>query len=190
MKRIVLFNAPPRAGKDTAANVLLSHLDVGEKIKFSDPVKRGTHGAYGLWHAGVDFFEDRKDQPCDEFLGITPRQAYINFSEKLMKPVHGPDVFGKLFVRTVGTSSSKVILVPDSGFYHEAVPAIEAYGADNILLVQIFMEGRNFDNDSRDYIKLPEVKTVHIWNRWGELDEFEKTICKVVGRWIIDGEVL
>ena len=181
--KIILLNGPPRCGKDTlgrmVTTILRNSIDdiYTDTVKFADPLKEMTHGLYmelddsqnrrvRPWWSGK--FEDRKDEPCEEFLGATPRQAYIAVSEKLMKPLHGDDVFGRLLVKNIYEMFYKdatppfcdvVLAVTDSGFEGEAQVLVDAYGAENVALVRITREGCSFAGDSRGYINIAGVRT-------------------------------
>lgn len=168
--KVILLNAPPRAGKDTGGDAILSFFG-GEKLKFSDPLKDGTHTAWGL-SVATDHFESRKDEPADEFGGITPRKAYIDHAEEYMKRLYGHDVYGKILARRITEyPQGTLIVVPDSGFAAEAAPVVERVGAENVLLIRIFRDGKDFSNDSRSYISLPGVQAVEIVNN-GDIEVF------------------
>mgnify|MGYP006423684957 CR=1 FL=1 len=177
--KIVLFNAPPRAGKDTAA---LAGLGIHKalaptRVKFSDPVKGGCHASYEL-NVPIDHYEEVKDTPHADFLGLTPRWAYIKHSESYMKPIHGPDVFGKLAVRRMRKLTSQLFLVPDSGFEAEALPVIDYFGWDNVFLVRIERTGCDFSNDSRNYLDLP-CATYDVENN-GTIEAFQSEIRAIL----------
>lgn len=170
MRKVILLNGPPRAGKDTAGDYLVSQL-AGSKLKFSDPVKGGTHAAYEL-DVPTDHFEDVKDQRLPEFFGYTPRSCYIDHSERYMKPKHGKDIFGQLFVRRMIRSDDEIIIVPDSGFVEEAAPVLDEVGPDNVMVVRIHRDGKSFAGDSRSYINLPEAHTIDLRNIEGDPEGF------------------
>lgn len=171
--KILLINAPPRAGKDTLGRAIVERADK-EKAdevwtairKFAFELKTATHRLYGIqpgghpWH-GAEQFENSKDIPNDKFFGLTPRQAYIAVSEKLMKPMHGKDIFGKLLANSMAANAGieDLSIITDSGFVEEAQVLIDRFGVDNVVLVQLHREGFDFSNDSRSYIKLP-VRTI------------------------------
>lgn len=169
--RIILLNGPPRSGKDFGAEYLQDKLR-GAHAKFADDIKERTHDLYGLRGWGgkprsADYFEEFKDEPLDEFLGATPRQAYISVGESFKK-LHGQGIWGKLLVKDIrGLPSDKTIVISDSGFVEEALELVKEFGADNILLVRISREGYDFSNDSRSYIDLSEhgVRCVVAINR-------------------------
>jgi len=98
MQKIIMFNGPPRAGKDTAGQIC-KHL-LGEHahlVKFTDVVKEETHRQLGL-SCPNDAYEALKDTPLAEFAGLTPRAAYIETSTR-MKREHGPHIVAEMTVQ-------------------------------------------------------------------------------------------
>lgn len=175
---VVLVNGPPRSGKDHAARLLTGILDDAIRIGFADPLKRGTHASYGLTPDPIDQFEVVKDQPREEFFGLTPRKAYIAHSEQYMKVMHGPRVFGLLFLAGMRRAGRRITIVPDSGFYDEALPVVEEVGPENVLLIRLHAEGRGktFVGDSRGYIRLPSTVTQIDLENNGSVAEFEREL--------------
>jgi hypothetical protein len=186
MNVAILLNGPPRAGKDTAANVICAEWPLhARKLGFSAHLKRATHAAYGMPAAPIDQFEPVKDEPREEFFGLTPRQAYIAHSEDYMKPLHGKRIFGRLWLRAAQKVHEPIVVVPDSGFYDEAMVAIDELGARNVLLLRIHAEGRgeSFAGDSRSYISLPNVATIDIHNDGTEA-KFRAAVLAIVELWL------
>lgn len=168
MSRFVfLVNGPPRAGKDTFGTMLLSNSPRPTyHAKMSKLLKERTHALYGVPCTQHDVFEGGKDEPSEWFFGLTPRQAYIAVSERLLKPMHGNEVLGRLLVADIEANGSEagVVVVTDSGFAAEAQPVIAAFGAENCALVRLHRPGCTFDGDSRSYIELEGVRTFDIQN--------------------------
>ena len=167
---VIFLNGPPRAGKDTLANHLCRVLPGFRNVKLSAVLKERTHALYGMPYAPHDAFEAVKGEPHPEFMGLTPRQAYINVSEMLFKPAHGADVFGRILAEYMEAAAEGALLpgfvVSDSGFAAEAAPIVERFGAVNCQLVRIHAEGRgcSFAGDSRSFIELPGVRTADLHN--------------------------
>lgn len=185
MTKLLLINGAPRSGKDTAGEIA-QHIGRGKVhvAKFAKVLKERTHALYGLvsegrvgkgtpdyelergspWRHGT--FEAVKDQPRAEFFGITPRQAYIAVSEKLMKPLHGEAVFGRLLLEDLkrNAAGADLIVVTDSGFAAEAAPLVEHFGRENTILMRVHRPGCTFAGDSRSHIELPGVRTVEVHN--------------------------
>lgn len=164
-KFVVFLNGPPRSGKDTAA----AHLAKREGWRacgFAHELKEMTHRLYGL-AAAFDHYEDMKDVALGQFGGVSPRRAYIAVSEHLMKPLHGADVFGHMWLRRWEREHApfaSFAAVPDSGFRPEAEAVLASVGRGNALLIRLHREGCTYANDSRGYISPPDVRTVDIEN--------------------------
>lgn len=200
--KAVFFNAPPRAGKDTACHAVEFHFlwakprhphYVPYPAKFAEALKRGAHALFGLNDPNFEMFEQRKDVPTDEFFGHSAREVYIKLSEAFMKPLFGRDVFGRIFaqalVRNITRDFSKassdsvaLVLCADSGFKEEIEPILEIIGRENALIVQISREGCDFKNDSRSYIDIPGVTTITLHNT--EIEKFKSDAINAVTAWL------
>ena len=175
MTKVLLLNGPPRSGKDFGGGALVREaLENGNQAcvaKFAHVLKERTHAAYGVLHHGQpaphDWFETQKDSPVGEFLGRTPREAYIAFSEQFMKPLHGSNIFGRLLLADLRQQGHPdLVVVTDSGFREEAEVLVRFYGAHNVTHVRLHRPGRTFTGDSRTYIDLSDlgVEPVDIHN--------------------------
>lgn len=162
-KKIFLFNGPPSSGKDYAAKWMASTYKGCKLDKFARVLKERTHALYGFPWKGMDYYEDCKNEPHEDFYGLTPRQAYINVSETYFKPHHGDRIFGKILAQELDTYDWDIVAISDSGFEGEAQVLVEKYGAENIILVRVHREGYDFSKDSRSYIYL-NVCNVDIQN--------------------------
>lgn len=171
---VIFLNGPPKSGKDTLAKYIVRTTPGFRLVKFAKILKSRTHALYGCSDLPHDFFEKSKDEPNPTFHGLTPRQAYINVSERLMKPSHGTQIYGDMLVKELLADRNSVrgYVISDSGFEDEAAPVIKAFGADNCLLIKIVANKRgcSFIGDSRSYIELP-IETLTLYNN-GTLDGF------------------
>lgn len=184
MKKVILFNGPPYSGKDTLGDAVISAArGAAVKLKFAEPLKRGVHASFGL-DCDVNYFEFRKDIPAAEFMGVTPRQAYIAHSESYLKLLYGKDIFGKIAANRVLYIQEPIIVVTDSGFYDEAMSVINVVGAQNVLLIHVMREGKTFDGDSRSYIDLPGVMTLQIKNQEGKVEDTVNTVLGYVNSFV------
>lgn len=151
VKIVVLFNGPPRSGKDTYANELTKYIPNAQMFHLAGVLKNVTHNAYGLFDVPYDYFEENKDLPNDIFLGKTPRECYIHMSENYLKPLHGTDFFIKKAVDMIRNSNNNFWLIPDCGFDEEVEYLSKC---EDLVCIYVILEreGKNFNNDSRKYI--------------------------------------
>lgn len=177
--KFIIFNGPPRSGKDTAVDLVAKASRVPVvKEKLAKPIKLAAQQLYGLTDAEwrVTDGSEEKDLTSPRFLGKTCREVQIGVSEVFMKPFHGDRaVFGHLLVRRVLRHRSGLFLISDGGFEEEIQPLIDTFGADNILVIRIQREGCSYLGDSRGYIEPQGVTSIDMPNT-GSLDEFETRI--------------
>lgn len=184
-KRVILLNGPPSSGKDLSAiilrNMLIDRADSAslpyrpEIMKFADPLKMAAHTLLNIPHS-CEYYEKEfgnawKDTEGVEFFGKTPRSEYIALSETYAKVRHGDDIFGRILARRIQLHKGiGTFIVPDSGFYQEAIPIIKYVGLDNLCLIQLSRNGTSFAGDSRGYIgaalkeQYPGLRTIDIPN--------------------------
>lgn len=186
MAKVVFLNGPPNCGKDTAAMFLAKHNIAVVHKKFSTPVKHGVHAMFNVPYSCVEaerkFGKEWKDTPQGVFYGRVPRDMYIWYSEEVMKPKFGEDIFGQMAaVDVYDCGAQRLVVFSDSGFAAEALPVIKLIGAKNCLLINLHRPGCDFTGDSRSHIELP-VTTISVNNRF-ELPMFEMQIIKAVYKW-------
>lgn len=174
--RVILINGPPSSGKDTVGRMIEEKLGGGlSRIsKFARQVKERTHAFYELVDLRTgkperhNAYDVRKDDPLPEFWGLSPRQAYIEMSERYTKAVHGKGIWGILLLHDLRTFDAlhKTVWLPweenkqcrsthiitDCGFLEEVEPLVGWYGAENLVLLRLFREGKTFEKDSRGYL--------------------------------------
>lgn len=186
--RVVLLNGPKSAGKDAAGRALLRAVEDAEVVKMAGALKAATHALFGLTNVSPAAFESVKDEARPEFFGMTPREAYITVSERMVKPVFGHQHFGRVLVERIKQlRHARVAVVTDSGFAAEAMPLIEAFGADRVLLLHLHRPGYDFEGDSRGYIDLPGVRTIEVQNTGTETN-FGMLVVHLVESWLNAGE--
>lgn len=186
-KVAILFNGPPRAGKDTAVSAVLN-TNIGniEVFKFTAPVKDLTHKNAGL-NCDHDEFEVLKDTPQEVFNGRTPRQAYIDTSEEL-KEKYGHDAVAKLFVESIMASDADIILNPDCGNDMEALCVADALGHENVFILRVHKDGHDFSQDCREWVVTPLLNIIDIENREGSRREFESEVAARVRQYLSQRE--
>lgn len=155
---VIMFNGPPGSGKDTGVEAICATNTDCWWLRFGSPLKMATHALYGGIDLLEDHFEATKDVPCDFFLGLAPRQAYIMVAEMMAKRVLGEDFFARVLLSRVHQGLTKhtpsMIIISDLGFKAEAETIIKAFGVPNVLIVRIHAEKRGctFEGDSRSYV--------------------------------------
>lgn len=187
----ILFNGPPRSGKDTAAAMAFEYLDhIPEHIipvweKFSFPNKRGLAGVMNVEcsREGITPYEKTKEEIIPE-LGVSYRQFQIDISEKFMKRLYGEDVFGRLLLSRCTDYAAgpltPIFIVSDCGFQVE----VDYLAKHNVLLLQTNRDGTSFKDDSRSPVAPePGWSFGHVPNN-GTLNELRHWVDLYVGQWL------
>ena len=177
MKTVVLFNGPPRSGKDTYAKELSKLIKNSIHVHFAEILKNATHHAFGLFSIPYDYFEERKDINCEELEGAKPRDCYIRMSECVFKPLCGENYFvKKMYTDIIQKTDADVILISDCGFNIEAKYLSECNDIKCFYCI-LEREGHTFKNDSREYINIDNINksrdTYHLYKNVE--DDIEKT---------------
>jgi len=176
MPKIILFNGPPRSGKDTAAR-MFSNLFIGKQFSFAEELKNATHTIFGLNGIRFDHFEDFKNSKIAAFNGMSPREAYIWVSEEIMKPKFGKDIWGKRLARKIKEYNYSKYAISDLGFDEEALYIVNIFGPENVSIAQIYRPDCDYSNDSRKYVTIEGrgVKHFRIDNNQG-LEHLKKEV--------------
>lgn len=179
--KIVLFNGPPRSGKDTATDFAMDILgNRGAKYRFAQPLKNAIHAMFGYADVKVEHFNSVKDVSLDAFHGMTPRQAYIWLSEEVVKPKFGHDFWANVAVTSIKQLKKPVIVISDCGFVEEAKLLINAFGKENVAIVHLERNGTDFSKDSRNYISVEGVSLYRIVND-GTVHDLYANIAMLLG---------
>lgn len=187
--KLVLFNGPPRSGKDTstlmAMNFLQEHKCYGHgayAYRFAEPLKDAVHALFGMAGIETEHFNDRKSTKTDEFLGMTPREAYIWMSEICAKPKFGKDFFAKVAVNHLKQFNDMTVVISDCGFQAEVDVLIDEFGVENVWLVHVHRMGCDFKNDSRGFIKHPDLQHMLFLRNDGTLEHLRDDIKALLKR--------
>ncbi|MCY4183798.1 MAG: hypothetical protein OXC82_05775 [Rhodobacteraceae bacterium] len=132
---LFLISGLPRTGKNRAGAILSNHFN-GDHFALSDILKKETHKYYGLSaDLSVFHFEDNKDVPNEAFDGLTPREAYINYSETIIKPKFGKSHLGELVLKRVmdNKNKQKPSIISGVGFIEEVLPLINCAGQEHTI---------------------------------------------------------
>ena len=191
MTLYVLLNGPPRSGKSSIADAILNARSLDASVAvigMSFHLKRFVHGIYLSaegFRLDPDHFDAVKGEPQDILDGMSWRQAYIHYSERVIKPLHGKEWFGTQLLRAARRAEVDITVVPDSGFREEAEAVVRDAGARDVLLVRLHRPGRGFEGDSRGYIDLDDlgVESCDVWETEGGLDHAAGWVVHAVGSW-------
>ena len=147
---IVLFNGPPRSGKDAAADYF---KDKGWKhLSFKYQLYKETARYFDVdydWF--MERYDDRnvKEVPHMDLGHMSCREAMIYVSEIIVKPKRGLDYFGNQVANEIDLNKNYAI--SDGGFVDELIPIINKIGDNNFILVQLTRDGCDYSSDSRRY---------------------------------------
>jgi hypothetical protein len=193
-RRLIVINGPPRVGKDTAqqyiSRYVREHMPFSRPmtVKLSEPLKRAAHALYNVFH-NWDYYDgegkSQKGLAVGDFLGLSPRQAYIEMSNKLIE-MHGPEVLGFLARKVIVRHNSTSVFIVDCGMVEELRPLINLVGQRGTCVIEIHAADRSFENDSRGYIadkakaEFPHITTFKIPNVFGDAadKEFFRVMCE------------
>lgn len=198
MKKVIILNAPPNAGKDTIAEVLCERLE-GQHCEFKAALYETTLDYYGLPSYFTKYFTDRalKEVPNRMFMEelpvinttnlctftrsvkeyikvyfakpLSPREALIHVSEDIIKPVEGKDYFGKKAAEGLKDGWN---IFSDGGFIEELQPIIDEVGKEHVYIIRFSRKGCSFEGDSRDYLPEDTGCPTRSMDNNGTIDEF------------------
>ena len=197
---VVMFNAPPRAGKDTACEILMRKFPESVKYEyFKEYLYKESAKVLGLdfnFWASVCQNGDLKDKPMlrlqtGEAEGsVTPRDILINVAENILKPKHGKDCIANATAHKIAKTIQQfkaekgynpIIVVPDLGFPYEADAVRTIIPSAEVAVVHIKREGYTFEGDSRNYV--PKAK-YRIENT--TLKAFEESVLSILSNEVQD----
>lgn len=158
--KIIAFNGPPRSGKDTLKELIINEF-VDKNIKsytLSDILIEATCVIYGIVRDEWDdrYCTDMKDEPWELLFGLSQRQALIGLAEEYLKPKHGGDIIAKIFLKRLEyfNESGRIdVLLIDTGFSEEFKHIVSKFGVDNVMLIRVKRNGRDYSNDSRSDVE-------------------------------------
>ena len=154
--RVIILNGPPNIGKDTLGNNV-QQLIGWPRMEFKEALYRETASYYGVdlvTFAMLASGRTTKEVPMPTLGGLSPRQAMIHVSEEVIKPKFGKQFFGAKAYELIQTldDSTDTVVFSDGGFVEEAEYLV-GMGCE-VHIIQLHAEGRDFGNDSRNYITL------------------------------------
>jgi hypothetical protein len=182
MHQVIFINGPRRSGKDTATNHIVSEWVNVRHKKLASPMKRALREFFNLpnalWKAlEMEASGPLKLEPLPELLGMSWVEALIWFSEEVMKPKFGEDVFGRLMVQEMHQPHpAPLTVISDSRFGSELVPVAKAFGAQNCHVFQLFREGHTFAGDTGSYLDATDLPAGVTF--WGIENQYEPSMFR------------
>lgn len=166
-KCIVLLNGPKYVGKDTIGNELV-RKHKGNRFGFADPVKVATHYAFDTPNKAQDAYETCKDAPHKDFLGLSPRQAYIDHAT-FMRERYGDSVYARMAAEKIDRYNNwpdyikpDLIVLSDCRFQIEFdYLANDRKWLDTIYVFKIHRDGYTFDGDVGGYL---DIQAHNVWD--------------------------
>ena len=162
--RLIVLNGPPRSGKDSLADAILSRY-IGRKFALAEPLKRAVHAFFDE-DLDIYKFEPVKEKPI--FEGVSPRNAYIEMFTGFAEPTFGPSILGKLLAKKtkayfcgqsgkLNVKDNTVVVIGDCGRPAELIPLLCTFPIERVMLVQMHRENFTYEKDIRQYINLPDI---------------------------------
>jgi len=168
---IVLFNGPPRSGKDAGADYFKKNYG-WKHLSFKYQLYKETCKYFGCdykWF--MERYDDRsvKEVPHVDLGHMSCREAMIYVSEQIVKPKRGLDYFGQLVANEIDLT--KDYAISDGGFVDELIPVVEKVGSKNFVLVQLTRDGEDYSSDSRRYFQGSRIEHEYVLgNKYTEID--------------------
>ncbi|QXV81899.1 putative P-loop NTPase protein [Escherichia phage JulesPiccard] len=158
MAKIIILNGPAGIGKDTIGNALAADYNCN-LVSFKRPMFDIASSILGAlaFSKFITAYNDRdqKERPQEFLGGKTCREFMIWISESVVKPLLGDRQFGKLMSEHIQMRDEGFTFVcTDGGFPDEVIQLVE--DGHDVTLVRLFMDGKTFAGDSRDYIRIKE----------------------------------
>ena len=168
---IILFNGPPRSGKDAGADYFKKNYG-WKHLSFKYQLYKETCNYFDIsydWF--MNRYDDRsvKEVPHMDLGHMSCREAMIYVSEQIVKPKRGLDYFGQLVANEIDLT--KDYAISDGGFVDELIPVVEKVGSKNFVLVQLTRDGEDYSSDSRRYFQGSRIEHEYVLgNKYTEID--------------------
>ncbi|WOE76339.1 hypothetical protein [Alterisphingorhabdus coralli] len=180
----ILFNGPPRSGKDTLGHQLFGYLlRTGADPIIAEFKEHIRHVALYILGIQPEDYEARKDEFLPEW-HTTLRQFMIDFSEQFMKPKFGDDVWPKAAYHALGDlADNQIVIFTDLGFPVELEYLQSRTDPERVIVVQLEREGCDWSKDSRNYVfpREKDAGCIIIMNK-GPVEEVGSVLLHVLDK--------
>ena len=184
--KIIMFNAPPNAGKDEACRILKAKYPDIFHVNFKDTLYRQSAEALGLkkeFWAKVCQDRNLKEEPMIFMKSgkngayLSPREVLIHFAEKVLKPSKGEkcisnDTAASIKELTCDLDRPFIVVMPDLGFDYEQSVIKESFPDADVITVRIERPDCTYVSDSRKYMNHFDYRLVND----GSLEKYEKEV--------------
>lgn len=180
MTKIIIFNGPPRSGKDTAAKALQQYLgeDTAAHLKLSTPLKTLASDFIGQ---DSNVLEQQKEQPILFGISTSFRDIQIGLYSSIAK-VLGPSWLAEIAAHKINKTEQPIVVLSDGGRPEEVDKLVRKFGAGNIMLFHIHRKNTSFQGDIRQYIYDGRIFTQLVIN--DDLQQFQTEIIDEVMTWL------
>lgn len=175
-RKVIVLNGPPRAGKDTAIEILEKVFNEAEVYQFFRPIKELLHEELGL-DVPYNHYESLKDQILPEFNFMTPRLAYIDKGDRLQREL-GYDILTDIYFTAISNCNAPV-LITTCGKDSEAVLLADMFGVENTLFLRIHREGKSFKGDSRSWVSSSHLNIQDVHNEPDQVREYQERVAEI-----------
>lgn len=187
--KLILFNGPPRSGKDTAANWAQAYCLHNRHV----PYRRALASYFFDIMAPIlalpaaeliRTYEEEKD--VKKYNGHSLRELIIKFSQTFAWPIFGDNFLAvrtaDQFVRPCLESHDSsvtarmgppVFIISDLGRPSELLPFLPFFAPENILIIRLYRYGSSFDGDCRQYVYTPGSFLSEGKSQWDALVEIK-----------------
>ena len=197
---VIMFNGPPRSGKDSACEIIMEHFPEVHYAYFKEVLYKECAKILGLdfnFWASVCQNGDLKDKPMLTMVAgengavMTPRDILIYLAEKVLKPKYGQDFIARGTADTIieliqlqreQSNEAAVIVVPDLGFDYEIDTVRKKIPDAHVISVAVYRPGFTFEGDSRNYVKDPGFGL----HNTGSYEDLENKVLRLFRNIIMD----
>ena len=197
---VIMFNGPPRSGKDSACEIIMKHFPEVHYAYFKDILYEETAKILGLnysFWARVCQNNNLKDLPMLDLTPgkssglMTPRDILIYLAEKVLKPKYGQDFIARGTADTIveliqlqreQSNEAAVIVVPDLGFDYEIDTVRKMIPDAHVVSVAVYRPGFTFEGDSRNYVKDPGFGL----HNTGSYEDLENKVLRLFRNIVMD----
>ena len=179
MEQLILgLSGPPRAGKDTLANIICELL-VGTAVRRASAPLKNIALLFVPLLQRKDI-ESKKDEPLNH-LGTTYRDLQIG-AWILGRDLMEEDWLGHHLVDAIRYCHAPLILVPDFGRSSEA--AVLLHAELKVRQIKIVRPGTSFEGDSREDFTIPGPSNSITFYNSGTLMELRRNVIEELMPWI------